>query len=271
MKASKNFPGTFHHQQILQTITAFYDDDDRVLAILLFGSLSRGNWDQYSDIDLDIILSDNTLIDARSELRKLCAAIKQKHEVDALIIADVEEGDVVLGNLVEFSVRYHVLSDTKPAILGTMCSLSGALSLDEIRAAANHKYDAEPREMVDIIDECIRYILAVHHAIMRQRVWMAIELFYRIRASLMQLYATSHGAIRPIHFFDSHATAELHELLSTLSPLVNPKAIEDVFSTAILLLENHLDDFSDGLYQLTASQKHILDELKQLQIYREKN
>lgn len=264
MNTSKNFSGTFRHQQLLETITDFYEEDERVLAVLLFGSLSRGNWDQYSDIDLDIVMSDNILIDARVELKKLCAEIKQKHRLEALIIADVEEGDVVLGNLVEFSVRYHILSDTKPAILDTMRSLSGSLSLDEIRAAANHKYNSEPRDLVDIVNECIRYALALHHAIMRQRLWMSVEMLHRIRALLMLIYASSHDAIRPIHFFDSHANPDLQELLSGLSPQVNLKSVEDAFRTTLFLLENHLDYFSDGTYQLTTSQQHILNKLKHL-------
>jgi predicted nucleotidyltransferase len=264
MNTSRNKLATFRRKQILQTITDFYEEDERVLAALLFGSLSHGNWDQYSDIDLDIVMSDNISIDARFELEKLCAAIRQKHGFDSLIIADVEEGDVVLGNLVQFSVRYHILSDTKPAILDTMRSLSGSLSLDEIRAAANHDYNSEQIVLIDIVNQYIRYALELHHAIMRQRLWMSIELLHRIRALLMLMYAGSHDVIRPIHFFDSHAGPELHELLASLSPQANLKSAEDAFGTTLLLLENHLDDFCDGTYQLTASQKHILYKLKNL-------
>lgn len=268
MNQSSNISGNFHHQEMLQTIKDYYEDDERVLAILLFGSLSRGNWDQYSDMDLDMVMSDNISIDARVELEKLCAAIKQKHGFDALIIADVEEGDVVLENLAQLSVRYHILSDTKPAILNTMSSLSGSLSLDEIRAAASHDYDSEQIELVDIVNQYIRYALELHNAIMRQRLWMSVEILHRIRALLMLMYALGHDAIRPIHFFDAHATPELHELLVSLSPRANLKSVEDAFSTTLLLLEDHLDDYCDGIYQLTASQKHILSKLKRLQIYR---
>lgn len=269
MKKSKNLFGTILQQQILQTITDFYEKDERVLSVLLFGSLSRGNWDQYSDLDLDIVMSDNTKIDARIELKRLCDAIKQKHGLEALIIADVEEGDVVLGNLVEFSIRYHILSDTKPAILDTISSLSGSLSLDEIRTAVNHDYDPEPRELVDIVNECIRYTLELHNAIMRQRVWMSIEMLHRIRASFMLIYAISHDGLRPIHHFDSHATPELHKLLSSLSPPANLKSVEEAFRTTISLLENQLDKFCGDTYQLTTSQLQIMHKLTQTQIYRQ--
>ena len=265
MNTSTNKSGTFRHRQILQTMTEFYEKDERVLAILLFGSLSRGNWDPYSDIDIDIVMTDNSFIDARLELNKLCEAIKQKHGLVALIMADVEEGDVVLDNLLQFSVRYHILSETKPAILDTMCSLSGSLSLDEIRAAANYAYESEPIEGVDLVNQAIRFTLELHNAMRRQRIWMAMEMVHRIRASLMLLYARSHDAIRPIHLFDAQAGPECHEWLRRLSPQADLKALEAAFSATLELLKNHLAEFSEGLYRLTTNQKHILSRLKDLQ------
>lgn len=267
MNTSKTLPGTSQHREMLQTITDFYVADERVLSILLFGSLSRGDWDQYSDLDLDVVMADNILIDARVELKKLCAAIKQKHGYEALIIADLEEGDVVLGNLVEFSIRYHVLSDTKPAILDTICSLSGSLSLDEIRAAANYAYNPEPKALVEIVNEYLRFVLALHHAIKRQRLWMSLEMLHRLRTALLLLYGTSHDATRPINYFDAQADFELQELVASLAPQANLKSVEEAFRAAILLLENQLDYFCDGDYQLTTSQQHILAQLKQLPIY----
>jgi predicted nucleotidyltransferase len=270
MSKSKSFPGTPRHQEMLQTITDFYEEDERVLAVLLFGSLGRGNWDQYSDLDLDIVMTDNNLIDACTELHKLCKAIKQKHGFEAIIIADVEEGDVVLSNLVEFSIRYHVLSDTKPAILDTMHSLSGSLSLDEIRAFANDAYKEEPKGLVEIVNEYLRYALGLHTAIKRDRLWMALEMLHRMRASLMSMVAVRHDAIRSIHFFDAEADSTLQALLFSLTPQADLKSVEKAFKTAIRLLEDHLVDFCGKNFSLTMSQQYILDELKQLQINRGK-
>ena len=147
--------GTEEHQLVLEAIKNFYKEDDRVRQIILFGSLSRGNWDQYSDLDLDIIVADNITIDARVELDALCAGIQNQLGVDALIIADVEEGDVVLSNLAEFSIRYHVLSDTKPAILDTMYSVAGLLSYDEIRASADDAHYNEPQKLGHMLSNII--------------------------------------------------------------------------------------------------------------------
>jgi len=268
MHASETLPGTPQQQEVLQTITDYYAADERVLSVLLFGSMSLGNWDPYSDLDLDVVLADDTSIDARVELKNLCAVIRQKHGYEAIIIADLEEGDVVLGNLVEFSIRYHVLNDTKPAILDTMHSLTGSLALDEIRAAANYAYETEPKEIEEIINEYLRYALALHHAIQRQRLWMALEMLHRLRAGLLEMYGISRGAFRPIHYFDAQASRGHHELVAALVPQANLNSAAEAFRAAIRLLEDRLDDFSGGAYRLTTNQQHILAQLKQLPLYR---
>ena len=54
---STMYPGTPEHQALLRAIAEQYADDDRVLAVSVFGSLGRGTWDQYSDLDLDVVTS----------------------------------------------------------------------------------------------------------------------------------------------------------------------------------------------------------------------
>ena len=52
-------PGTPQHQSLLRTIVAHYDQDPRILAIVVFGSQGRGNWDGLSDIDLDVVIAND--------------------------------------------------------------------------------------------------------------------------------------------------------------------------------------------------------------------
>ena len=120
-----NLPGNNRHCEILQLIMDFYADDERILAIILFGSLARGDWDQYSDIDLDIVIKDDVELNIAVELTRLCTAIHHKFGYDALLIPAEDEGDIVLSNLIEFSIRYHPLHSTKPAILRDMRILAG--------------------------------------------------------------------------------------------------------------------------------------------------
>ena len=58
MNGFQLYPGTPQHQRLLKTIVIHYANDPRILAIIVFGSLGRGNWDPYSDLDLDVIIAD---------------------------------------------------------------------------------------------------------------------------------------------------------------------------------------------------------------------
>jgi predicted nucleotidyltransferase len=260
-----DLPGTPRHQRILQSILDYYAEDSRILAVLVFGSLGRGNWDEYSDLDLDIVVVDDASIDARTELANLCSSLKDKHGLEALIIAEIEEGDVVLSDLLEFSIRYHVLADTKPAILDSMRRLSGTLTLHEIRAAAIQDKISAPTEMVDLINRCIRYAVQLQKAVSRQRLWMSLELLQRIRSLLMSIYSRGHGGDRPVQFCDAHAGPELNRLFARLAPQAELESVNDALWNTLSLLESHVDTLSNGQYRLTEAQHRVLLALSQLQ------
>lgn len=260
---TKSLPGTSQHQQILQTIVKRYANDDRILAVLLFGSLSRGNWDTYSDLDLDIVTKDDVSIDVTVELDHLCAVIKHENGLDALIISATDEADVVLSNLIEFSIRYHALIDTKPAILDSMILLTGTLSIDQVQAAGNANRIVHQSDLTGIVNQCIRYTLELHNAVSRQHLWMSLELLYRIRFLLMQLFTITHDGIRPVQFFEANASRDLHKRLKRILPHPEMTSMKAALSEVLHLLEHDLDTFSRSQYQLTEQQRIILQCLNQ--------
>ena len=67
-------PGTARHQALLRAVADHYAGDPRVLAVAVFGSLGRGTWDDYSDLDLDVVTTDEARIDPPAELARLCAS-----------------------------------------------------------------------------------------------------------------------------------------------------------------------------------------------------
>jgi len=70
---------------------SYYAGDPRILSIVVFGSLGRGNWDRYSDLDLDIISADDITIDIMQELSQLCESFTAIDEHAALIIPNGED------------------------------------------------------------------------------------------------------------------------------------------------------------------------------------
>lgn len=135
MKKSTVFPGTQQHQALLERVVTFYQNDPRILAVIVFGSLGRGDWDEYSDLDLDIIVADGIVVDISSELHILCESFAGLNERAAIIIPDDDEGDIVLESLMQLSIRYHPLAATSPNIVDSMLILSGNLDQVQITAA----------------------------------------------------------------------------------------------------------------------------------------
>jgi predicted nucleotidyltransferase len=259
----KPFPGTRQHQKLLGTITEYYASDERILAILCFGSLGRGNWDAHSDLDLDIVIQDGIYFDVPHELGQLCAAIKQEYGTDAIVIADAEEGDVVLSNLLEFSIRYHPLADTKPAILDSMVLLTGNLSLDQIRAAAEQRRHLDEPDLHALVNQCVRYLVGWHKALQRKRIWMAIELQHRIHHLIMQIYTLTHGGDRPLQFFEQHAGQDLQDRLKKTIPAPDMVSSTSALPEMIALFENDLGAFSNNQCRLTAEQQLVLHHINQ--------
>ena len=200
-------------------------------------------------------MANASYTDAEIQLRSLCQFLQSEYSLESIIIAKGDEGDVVLSNLVEFSIRYHILEDTKPAILDTMQSVYGTLSSDTIRASANEEHRTKLKSSQRIVNETLRYILGLHRAIKRQNKWMAHEHLYRIRNLFIQLYAVCHNQIRAIHFFDQSEPIELENLLAKLVTGIDFDSMQMAFNNCILLLEDHVSDFSIAQYSLSKEQK----------------
>jgi predicted nucleotidyltransferase len=128
--------GTSTHQTVLGALRAHFASDPRVLAFSLFGSLARGDWDDYSDLDLDVVLRDDVTIDARQEAERLVPVLATVGERIVLMLPRGQESvDLVLLPLLEISIRYHSLATTSPNIVESVMVLAGSLTTEQVRAA----------------------------------------------------------------------------------------------------------------------------------------
>src|SRR3982074_3282023 len=83
VNTSPLLPGTRAYQALLRSIVDAYATDERGLAVGVLGSLGRGTWDEWSDLDLDVVVADDVVLDAVTEARALCAVL---HESEALVV-----------------------------------------------------------------------------------------------------------------------------------------------------------------------------------------
>ncbi len=234
-----------------------------MLAVCVFGSLGRGNWDRYSDLDLDVIIADDVAIQIDAELRGLCDALGAAGQPAALIIPDgADEGDIVLESLLELSIRYHSLRTTHPNIVDTLVVLAGRLNRETIRRAGLANRGDTARPLDGIADRCIRYALEVDVALRRGRPWMAVELLHRMRGLLMGLYAETHGGDRALQFFEANAEPKLQAELGATLPAYDLASIQAAFAQLLDLLENDFERVAAGRVQLSAAQRLILQRVR---------
>jgi predicted nucleotidyltransferase len=265
MYKSKDLPGTFQHQRILQAITSYYENDPRILAIIVFGSLGRGNWDGYSDLDLDVVIADEIKIDVEAELIQLGASFSSINEQIALLIPDDDDADIVFKSLMELSIRYHPLANTSPNIVDSMQLLLGRIDLSSIEAAglANQKLDDEPfsREL----DRCIRHALEVDSALHRGYLWSAIELLHYMRHGIMELFTYSHHGKRPYQFFQKEADQKMQVRLGGTLPRYDLKTAQESLSQFMDILTKDLDQLTDGQVKLTEAHLELLTAIRSRQ------
>lgn len=255
-------PGTPQHQSLLRTIVAHYDQDPRILAIVVFGSLGRGNWDALSDIDLDVLIADDARIDVVDELRQLCAAFSPLGERAALIVPDEDDaGDVVLESLMQLSVRYHPLAQTSPNIVSSMVVLAGSLDHAAIAAAGQaNRATAEP-PIGELLDACVRYAAGAQVYLQRRTLWLSIEILHRMRGLLMEIFTRTHGGGRSPQRFEASASGSLQARLGATLPQPHIASLAASLAALGDLMENDLENLTDGQLHLTDGQKAVLRQV----------
>ncbi|HEX6484090.1 MAG TPA: nucleotidyltransferase domain-containing protein [Ktedonobacteraceae bacterium] len=265
MSILQPLPGTPEHQKFLQAIVSYYTDDPRILAIIVFGSIGRGNWDPYSDLDLDIIIGDDVRMNILQELERMIYFLSDIKGKGALIIPhSADAADVVFPSLMELSVRYHTLVSTSPNIVESMKVLWGHIDEAAIIAAGLANRKTEDTSPGQLLDMCVRYALETNIALQRRRLWEAIELEHRIRALLMELFALSHDRPRPTQGFQEEADAPLQALLGTTLPQFDLLSIQKALLNLLDILEHKLGQFIGRQVQLTQMHLNIIKQVRDM-------
>jgi predicted nucleotidyltransferase len=259
----KQLPGTLSHQAILSALTTHYAVDPRVLSFSLFGSLARGDWDKYSDLDLDVILRDDVPIDARQEAERLVPVLETVGERIALTVPHGQESvDLVLLPLLEISLRYHALATTSPNIVESVVVLAGSLTTEQVRAAGIANRESDEAPLNELLDACVRYTLEIDITLRRGELWLAIELLHRTRGLLMELFAQTHDGARPVQTFEAQADSAIQARFSATLPTFEAPSMRGAHQVMLDLLEQDIPALSNGQAQLTSEQLEVLHAIR---------
>lgn len=262
-----DYPGTAQHQALLQAVVAHYQNDPRVLAVILFGSLARSGdtWDAHSDLDLDVIIADSVKLEPIPELQRLCQSFAALGEKAAVIVPDGDDaGDVLLESLMRLSVRYHPLAQTSPNIVGSMKVLAGSLNQASIVAAGEanrHRRRAAP-PLSQLLDQCVYYASIIRVCLWRERTWPTIEFLHRARGLLMEIFSRTHAGERAWNAFEYKADRNLQARLGTMVAHADLPSLCQALEQLLDLLENDLEDFSEGQLHLTEAHRIVIHRIR---------
>jgi len=263
-----NLPGPARHQAVLKGIVQYYKDDLRIEAVVLFGSLGRGDWDEDSDIDLDVVTAEQVEINIPEELHRLCEYLAKTGEPAAgakpalIIPTGPDEGDVVFESLLMLSVRYHPLETTKPAILDGLRILTGKLGQAEIVAAGLRNRQDDKKPLRPLLDRLLRYVVVADVAIRRQNIWLAIEVLHRMRALCMDLFTHARNGQRSFYFFEEQAEGDLQERLGKTLPQYHLASLRQSLGQFMTILENDTGVLTNGKLALAETDKEIVRRVR---------
>jgi predicted nucleotidyltransferase len=259
------YPGNAQHRRVLQVVASFYADDPRVLAVVVFGSLGRGNWDAYSDLDLDIVLDDGVTVEPLRELERLTDALIGVGERAAVIVPDgADAGDVVLESLLGLSVRYHPLITTSPHIVDSLRLLWGRIGEEDIRTAGRARR-ASPPPVSELTARCLRESLAVDIALQRGHLWSAVESLHALRGQLIATFARTHGGGRALDTFRMQADAALQAQLGAALPRYDLASARQALLACLDLLEHDLPRLTADQADLAPAQRALLRRIRERQ------
>jgi predicted nucleotidyltransferase len=258
-----SLPGTSQHQTLLRAITDHYAHDSRVRAVVVFGSLGRGTWDQYSDLDLDIVLTDDARFLLKDEIQHLTTLLATCNETIACVDPDGDAAaDLMLLSLIGVSVRYHPLHATPPDILDSLQVLAGALDPDAIRTAGQSGQQRASAMQGGGVDQFLRLAVEVDIALQRAQFWRAVQCLQLMRNLALSAYALTHGGARPFYFFQSNAPSELEAVLGATLPQHSLGSAQDAFSAMLALVEHHLAMLTNGMSALSDVQRELIGRVR---------
>ena len=171
--------GSRAHRAIIEQIVAHYQDDDRVLAVAVFGSIATGAWHELSDVDLDVVTSDGVVMRPADEVVALFGPRA------VITLTGDDSADVVLNSLEEVSIRWHPLRTTSPNIATSVRVVHDKLSDAEL-AAAGDANRVRPDEQ-QLLDALARDAVGASKSLRRGRRWEAAAAIERMRRSLTDL------------------------------------------------------------------------------------
>lgn len=253
-------PGTKNHQRLLSLTLDTFKKDKNIQSIILFGSLGRGDWDKDSDIDLDIIVKDDSDKIVFDEIKKLLGEFTKNHQKILLHFNEAHnEITVVFATLDRMSIRYHLIEDTNWKILDSMKVIHGDLTKDNIVRELPQKKDYASSNLELLQNKFLELATYVPISLHRGRLINAVFFLNKMRQTLIEIYTNARGNDRFLDFEKIADKSIIAGLIPSYS-ILNEKAISQSFHSLLTYYRDNIDNISFQKLFLTPSQNELINQ-----------
>jgi predicted nucleotidyltransferase len=238
------------HRQLLERAVAYFQADQRVVAVALGGSIAVGNMDFYSDIDLDIVARDDDFDAVFAARDKAAVAVGQplfRFIADHLPIG-AHLYIVLYDGPIKLDFNYLSATDVKPS-----WTLAGRVILKDTNGflaavksqSAELNTDQPPRERVLSLNQKFwTWCWYVFGKIKRGELWEALDGINSIR-SLAILPMLDWVARKPeigYRRLESKLDAKLAEKLAASVANLQPESLYAALQAEIALFKDLRDE-----------------------------
>ena len=136
---------------------------------------------------------------------------------------------------------------------------------EAITAAGVANKQPGEKPLRQLLDECVRYVAVGDVALQRRRVWITVEVLYRMRRLLLELYARTHQGERAHQAFEATADTALQARLGTTLPQYSLVSLQQSLLRVMDVLQSNIGEFSGGELQLADGHHKVLERVRQNQ------
>ncbi|MDO8609711.1 MAG: nucleotidyltransferase domain-containing protein [bacterium] len=253
-------PGTIIHKQILNTLLELFKKDKNVRAFIIFGSLVRGNWDKYSDLDLDVVVKEIKVDIVRQEVEEMIKVLNNQIKILHYFEEFTNEFVFIFDSLDRMSIRFHTLEDTHPAITESMKILYGDITVEEIKNSQNIQLKKETNLQM-LNNKFLEHVIYVQLSIKRNKLINASFFLNKMRQIIIEMYVKTRG--KREFDFEEIVDNKIKQKIASIYYLLNNQSMEIAYKKLIDLYENSIKEISSGKIILKNNEKLILEKVFQ--------
>ncbi len=253
-------PGNNTHQKILSILLNIFKKDNNILVFGVFGSVAKGNWDKYSDLDLDVIVKDDSKETINSECKTILSVLdKNGFGVSLYFEEFAGEWVIIFDTLDRISIRFHLLENTIPHILDSFKILYGDLSVDDIHKSIV-KEKSQITNLEILKDKFIELSIYVPIALHRNELINAEFFLSKMRNIVIEIYIKSRGIPR-IFEFEKEIDPDLKNKIYLTYADLDISSIKLSLESLISLFIDSIKSISGEKLNLNNNERLILNKV----------